>query len=242
MRSCGARGLLCSRGLGADAPVGRSQMSFYPSVMRLPVALLLTLVAGGCVRRAAPAPAPATLASNGPRALSVYRAIAESVYVRTTNRVVAVAATTLDTTCSAATCVPLAARWGMETVWWGSDHTEGAVDARNDLLARAGEVVTIGAAAAGHPLLFEADPGDVPPAGAGSAEWNRFRATHADASGIVRMSPVGFSRSGRTAVAFVDWRCGPTCGHRLGVVLAAASDTSWMITDMLLVSSDQRQR
>jgi hypothetical protein len=227
---------------GADTVHAPDPDVIQPSVMRHSVALLLTLAAGGCVGRAAPAPSPAALATNGPRALSVYRTIAESVYVRTTNRVVAVAATTLDTTCSAATCAPLAARWGMETVWWGSDHTEGAIDARNDLLARAGEVVTIGAAASGRPLLFEADPGDMPPIGAGTAEWNRFRATHADASGIVRMSPVGFSRSGRTAVAFVDWRCGPTCGHRLGVVLAAASDTSWMITDMLLVSSDQRQR
>jgi hypothetical protein len=67
------------------------------------------------------------------------------------------------------------------------------------------------------------------------------RATHADAAGAVRMSPVGFSRSGRTAVAFVDWRCGPTCGHTVGVALTSTSDTSWTIADVLLVSSRQRR-
>ncbi|MCY7379540.1 MAG: hypothetical protein LH467_09420 [Gemmatimonadaceae bacterium] len=54
------------------------------------------------------------------------------------------------------------------------------------------------------------------------------------------MSPVGFSRSGRSAVAFVDWRCGPTCGHTVGVALTATNDTSWAIADMLLLSSRQR--
>ena len=60
------------------------------------------------------------------------------------------------------------------------------------------------------------------------------------AAGAVRMSPVGFSESGRTAVAFVDWRCGPTCGHTLGVALVAATDSTWSIAEMLLVSSRAR--
>ena len=86
-------------------------------------------------------------------------------------------------------------------------------------------------------MLFAADPGDVPPDGASVQEWIRFRATHADAAGAVRMSPVGFSRSGKTAVTFVDWRCGPTCGHTLGVALTATSDSSWAISEMLLLSA-----
>jgi hypothetical protein len=88
-------------------------------------------------------------------------------------------------------------------------------------------------------MLLEADPGDVPPPDADGHEWNRFRANHADAAGAIRMSPVGFSRSGRSAVAFVDWRCGPTCGHTVGVALTATSDTSWAIADVLLLSSRQ---
>ena len=89
-------------------------------------------------------------------------------------------------------------------------------------------------------MLLETDPGDVPPDDAEVGEWIRFRSAHADAAGAVRMSPVGFSRSGQTAVAFVDWRCGPSCGHTLGVALTATSDSTWAITEMLLVSSRAR--
>ena len=86
-------------------------------------------------------------------------------------------------------------------------------------------------------MLLEADAGDVPPIDADVSEWIRFRSSHADASGAVRMSPVGFSRSGHTAVAFVDWRCGPTCGHTIGVALSATSDSTWSIAEMILRSS-----
>ena len=89
-------------------------------------------------------------------------------------------------------------------------------------------------------MLLEADAGDVPALDADVSEWVRFRAQHADAAGAVRMSPVGFSRSGHTAVAIVDWRCGPTCGHTLGVALTATSDSSWAIAEMLLVTSRNR--
>ena len=89
-------------------------------------------------------------------------------------------------------------------------------------------------------MLFETDPGDVPALGADVSEWIRFRGAHADASGAVRISPVGFSRSGRTAVAFVDWRCGPTCGHTLGVALTATGDSTWSVAEMILLSSRGR--
>ena len=75
------------------------------------------------------------------------------------------------------------------------------------------------------------------PLDADVSEWMRFRAAHADASGAVRMSPGGFSRSGRTAVAYVDWRCGPTCGHTLGVALTATSDSTWSVAEMILLSA-----
>ena len=75
------------------------------------------------------------------------------------------------------------------------------------------------------------------PLDADVSEWMRFRAAHADTSGAGRMSPVGFSRSGRTAVAYVDWRCGPTCGHTLGVALTATSDSTWSVAEMILLSA-----
>lgn len=178
------------------------------------------------------APAPNTAA----RAIAVYRAIAESIYVNATNRVVAVAGTSLDSSCSQLACGDLASRWGVETLWWAKGDSTEARDSRDDLLARAASPFDLRAVAQGRAMLLETDAGDVPPAGADVSEWIRFRVTHADASGAVRMSPVGFSRSGRTAVAFVDWRCGPTCGHTVGVALTATSDSTWSIAEMLLVS------
>ncbi|MEO8334151.1 MAG: hypothetical protein ABI664_04215 [bacterium] len=175
--------------------------------------------------------------STAPRAIAVYRTVAESIYVNSTKRVVAVASTSLDSTCVAVTCADLAARWGVETLWWAKGDSSEARDARADLLARAAPPFDVRAIAMGQAMLFGADAGDVPSEGASVEEWVRFRATHADAAGAVRMSPVGFSRSGRTAVTFVDWRCGPSCGHTVGVALTATSDTSWAIAEMLLVTS-----
>jgi hypothetical protein len=184
-------------------------------------------------------PAPASAAS---RAVAVYRTIAESIYVRSTNRVVAVATTPLDTACDAASCPDLRTRWGMETLWWARGDSAEARDALADLLGNAAVPTTdMRAVPTGRPMLLEADAGDVPTPESGTEEWVRFRATHADAAGALRVSPVGFSRNGRTAIAFVDWRCGPTCGHRLSVALRATSDTTWAIDEMLLVSSAQQR-
>lgn len=204
--------------------------------MRPFVLIAVVFALAACSHHAsAPVVAPAPSASA--RAIAVYRAIAESIYVNTTNRVVAVAATSLDSTCTQLACGDLAARWGVETLWWAKGDSTEARDSRDDLLARASAPFDLRAVAQGRAMLLETDAGDVPPADADVAEWIRFRGTHADASGAVRMSPVGFSRSGRTAVAFVDWRCGPTCGHTVGVALTATSDSTWAVAEMLLVSS-----
>lgn len=175
-----------------------------------------------------------------PRAISVYRAIAESIYVQATGRVVAVAAASLDSACAQQACADLASRWGLDPLWWAKGDSTEARDSRADLLAHAAAPFDMRAVPRGRAMLLETDPGDVPPQGADVSEWIRFRVTHADASGAVRMSPVGFSRSGRTAVAFVDWRCGPTCGHTVGVALTATSDSTWSIAEMLLISSQGR--
>lgn len=211
------------------------------------VRIRLASVRRGCAAVAASAlvacshNAPVTSVATSPavsaRAVSVYRAIAESIYVNTTGRVVAVAATSLDSACAQPTCNDLASRWGVESLWWAKGDSTEARDSRADLLAHAAAPFDMRPVTRGRAMLLETDPGDVPPMGADVSEWVRFRVTHADASGAVRMSPVGFSRSGRTAVAFVDWRCGPTCGHTVGVALTATSDSTWSIAEMLLISS-----
>jgi hypothetical protein len=202
--------------------------------MRRLITVLGVLAVAGCAHNPSPVTAPP---STAPRAIAVYRAIAESIYVSTTKRVVAVAATSLDSTCATAQCTDLAARWGVETLWWAKGDSAEARDARADLLARAAPPFDVRAVTQGQAMLLETDAGDVPTNDAGVSEWVRFRSTHADASGAIRISPVGFSRSGHTAVAVVDWRCGPTCGHTLGVSLNATSDTTWSIGEMILLSS-----
>jgi hypothetical protein len=204
--------------------------------MRRHFAVLLLFTVASCMHTA-PQPAPS---STAPRAIAVYRTIAESIYVLTTKRVIAVSATSLDSTCADVQCAPLAARWGVETLWWAHGDSTEARDARDDLLSRAAPPFDVRAVTLGQTMLLETDAGDVPSANADVTEWVRFRSAHADAGGAVRMSPVGFSRSGHTAVAFVDWRCGPTCGHTVGVALTATSDTTWTIAQMLLVNSRGR--
>ena len=206
-----------------------SPMRLRPSAIALGLAGL-----AACAHNAAPVTAPS---STAPRAIAVYRTIAESIYVNTTKRVVAVATTSLDSACVERHCADLAARWGVETLWWAKGDSTEAQAARADLLARAAAPFDVRAIAHGQAMLLETDAGDVPTVDASTSEWVRFRSAHADASGAIRMSPVGFSRSGQTAVAIVDWRCGPTCGHTLGVSLNATSDSTWSIGEMILLSS-----
>ena len=206
------------------------------SLVRRVGALAVVSTALAC-SRSAPVTSAALAPTVSMRAISVYRAIAESIYVQTTGRVVAVAATSLDSACAQQACGDLASRWGVENLWWAKGDSTEARDARADLLAHASSPVDMRAVTQGRAMLLEADAGDVPPRDAAPSEWIRFRLMHADASGAVRMSPVGFSRSGRTAVAFVDWRCGPTCGHTVAVALTATSDSTWSIAEMLLTSS-----
>jgi len=204
---------------------------------RLSLNLCLVLIASACTHQR-PQTSPSTVARD--RTLAVYRTIAESIYVHTTGRVIAVATVPLDTACSEATCAPLPSRWGLDPLWWSRHDTAPARATRDDLLARASSPITMRGLTTNRDMLFETDPGDVPPAGADVSEWIRFRSTHADAAGALRISPVGFSPSGQSAIAFVDWRCGPTCGHTLGVALTATNDTTWVVSEMLLLTTRSR--
>jgi hypothetical protein len=39
------------------------------------------------------------------------------------------------------------------------------------------------------------------------------------------------------ALVYVEWRCGPTCGHTLGASLTAAADGTWRLGEIILLSS-----
>ncbi|HEX7978596.1 MAG TPA: hypothetical protein VF461_08340, partial [Gemmatimonadaceae bacterium] len=52
--------------------------------------------------------------------LAIYRLLAESTYVRSTGRPVAVVSTSVDSSCAGTACAPLAERWGVESPWWAA--------------------------------------------------------------------------------------------------------------------------
>ena len=117
--------------------------------MRTLSTLVLILTLGACARPTSPmrSSSPASMA---PRAIAVYRAIAESIYVTTTGRVVAVAGASLDSACTLPQCADLAARWGVETLWWAKGDSSEARDSRDDLLARAAPPFDVRAVARGQ--------------------------------------------------------------------------------------------
>lgn len=191
----------------------------------------------GCVRRASLAPSPARSADAAETA--IYRLVAESVYVGNTGRAVGVVTTPLDTTCPTEPCHPLAARWGLDPLWWADGDSTSALAERHDLLARVATPVALGGVAAGQPLLQTVAPDSASFVAAhpDTANWTAFKAAHGGASGFVWFSPIGFDPARQRALVFVDWQCGPACGHTVTVSLAARPDRSWSIADMLLVSS-----
>jgi hypothetical protein len=177
------------------------------------------------------------------RSLAVYRTVTDSVYVRTTQRTVAVLTAPLDTACTVAgaglTCAPLADRWAIGSlVWNGADAAETA-SVRSSWLAKNGRDFDLHTVPSGWPSLVPIEPGDVPSAAGNLQDWISFRDANGYAAGAVRFSSVGFGQSGKTALVAVEWRCGPTCGHTLSAALVATSDTTWRIDDMILVSSMQ---
>jgi len=52
--------------------------------------------------------------------LAIYRLLAESTYVRSTGRPVAVVSYSIDSACAGTACAPLAERWGVDSPWWAS--------------------------------------------------------------------------------------------------------------------------
>lgn len=201
------------------------------------LAILIALVSlAGCLR---PRPSPTPVRADA-LSVAVYRAVAESIYVPTTGQRIAIATTSVDTTCRVASCAPLVARWGFERAWWDDADSADASVAIAELIARSGRTVDLRAVSAGRPLLTPANRDASPAPHAAEREWIAFRDAHEGAAGVLLFSPVGFTRSRRNAVLFVDWRCGPTCGHALAATLGAVNDSTWRITNMLLLPDGVR--
>lgn len=201
------------------------------------VVLGITLAFAGCVRRPSIAPAPGRAPDAAETA--IYRLVAESVYVRTTSRSVGIVSALLDTACTGVPCRPFPMRWGLDPLWWANGDTTAAIAARDDLLAHIADPMTLAGVPVGQTLLQSVAPDSAAHVMARSdtARWTAFKENHGGAAGFLWFSPIGFDAQRRSAVVFVDWRCGPACGHDVAVALRAAPGGSWRIEDMLLVSS-----
>jgi hypothetical protein len=201
-------------------------------------AAALAVVAAACARQpAAPAPAPVHAAA-GPE-LAIYRTVAESIYVHLTGRSVGIVTAPLDTACARADCRPLLTRWGLDPLWWATGDSSAARTARDDLLAHAMRPMTLGDVSEGQPLLQSVSPDSaaIVAAQPDTAHWTAFKERHGAPSGFLWFSPIGFDAARHSAIVFVDWRCGPVCGHTVAVALSAAEGGVWRIDDMLLLSS-----
>jgi hypothetical protein len=201
-------------------------------------ALVLALALSGCSRAVAPSPLAPRIVTASARELAIYRTVAESVYVRSTGQPVAVMAMSLDTACTGVLCQPVAARWGLDTMWWDTAG-DGAVarTALADLQGKAGRTIDLGDVGVGHPHLIAVAPNALPTDASDVSQWASFRARYEGAAGVLRFTPVGVDSSGRGAIVSVRWSCGPTCDHTLAVALRADSLEQWRIADMLLIPS-----
>ncbi|HEV7991304.1 MAG TPA: hypothetical protein VGP25_05725 [Gemmatimonadaceae bacterium] len=172
--------------------------------------------------------------------LAIYRVLAESTYVRSTGHPVAVLSTSLDSACGSASCAPLERRWGVESAWWASvADTYSARTANEALLRRAADTVDLRAIGEGHEEIIPIVAKDLPLEPMDTRFWGDFQYWHKGAAGVLRFSPIGFSASGRDAVVYLQWECGPVCGHTMVTALRADSVSHWRIADMLLLSSRQ---
>lgn len=202
-------------------------------------ALLVVVALSACRHSPSLAPHPVRRAAS-PDELAIYRTLAESTYVRSTGRPVAVLSTSLDSSCSGPACAPLARRWGLESPWWAAAaDSQQALAANAALLRRSADTVDLRAIAEGHEEIIPIAQKEIPAPQSEPRDWGDFQYYHRGAAGVIRFSPVGFSPSGREAVVFVDWECGPACGHTVVTALRADSSSGWHIADMLLLSSRQ---
>ncbi|HKP15050.1 MAG TPA: hypothetical protein VJT85_03270 [Gemmatimonadaceae bacterium] len=205
---------------------------------RLLVALVLAAGLASCRRAPVLQPAPSHRQASAAE-LAIYRVLTESTYVRSTGRPIAVVETSLDSVCTSAECPPLERRWGIESPWWaGVAGSEGGATAANAALLRhAADTVDLHAIADGRPDIIAIPTRQLPVAWSTEGMWGEFQYYNRGAAGVLRFSPIGFTPSGKEAIVFARWECGPMCGHTVVAALRSDSTSSWQIADMLLLSS-----
>ena len=203
---------------------------------RLLVALVLITGFVACRRAPVLQPTPQRRLAS-PAELAIYRVLTESTYVRSTGRPIAVVETSLDPACAGAECEPLERRWGVETPWWaGVADSARAAAANAALVKRAADTVDLHEIAQGHEQIIAIPTRQIPVSWSTEGMWGEFQYYNRGAAGVLRFSPIGFSPSGKEAVVYARWDCGPACGHTIVTALRADS-SSWRIADMLLLSS-----
>jgi hypothetical protein len=122
-------------------------------------------------------------------------------------------------------------------MWWSADSTIANV-AKRDLLARAADTLDLRAVALGSPNVVAIAPDSTPADLRDINQWVEFRDRHEGAAGFLRFSPVGFDAAGTAAIVYVQWECGPSCGHALSAALTRDPQSSqWHIANLMLISS-----
>jgi hypothetical protein len=204
---------------------------------RLLVALILAAGLASCRRAPVLQPAPSNRQASAAE-LEIYRVLTESTYVRSTGRPIAVVATSLDSACASVDCPPLERRWGIESPWWASVAGSDQANAANAaLLKHAADTIDLHAIADGHDDIIALPTRQLPVSWSTDGMWGEFQHYNRGAAGVLRFSPIGFTPSGKEAIVFARWDCGPMCGHTIVTALRADSASTWRIADMLLLSS-----
>jgi len=204
---------------------------------RLLVALILAAGLASCRRAPVLQPTPSHRQASAAE-LAIYRVLTESTYVRSTGRPIAVVETSLDSACTSVDCEPLERRWGIESPWWaGVADSARATAANAALLKQAAVTIDLHAIGEGHRDIIAVPTRQLPVSWSTEGMWGEFQYYYRGAAGVLRFSPIGFSPSGREAIVFARWECGPKCGHTMVTALRADSASSWRIADMLLLSS-----
>lgn len=204
---------------------------------RLLAALVLVAAVVSCRQSPVLRPSPQRRMAS-PTELAIYRVLTESTYVRSTGRPIAVVATSLDSACTSVDCPPLGERWGVESPWWAAVADSAQARAANAaLLKHAADTVDLHAIAEGHEQIIALPTRQIPVSWSTDGMWGEFQYYNRGAAGVLRFSPIGFTPSGKEAIVFARWDCGPACGHTVVTALRADSGSSWRIADMLLLTS-----
>lgn len=85
-------------------------------------------------------------------------------------------------------------------------------------------------------VLSQAGPRNLPARDDHDAWSERRDGGFEGSSGVVRLSRVGFTGDGRTALVFVSYYCGGLCAEETYYVLELGSDSRWIVTRSYMTS------